>query len=70
MNIGKAIRKIRKEKGFSQLKLGLEIGNDSAFISKIENNKREPSVKTIVKIAEALDVHPLIVFEEFFKEEV
>lgn len=69
MNIGKAIKKIRTEKGFSQLNLGLAIGNDSAFISKIENNKRAPSIKTVLKIAQALNVTPLYIFEEVFREE-
>ncbi len=68
MNIGRAIKKLRQEKGFSQLSLGLAIGNDAAFISKIENSKREPSIKTVVKIAKALNISPLQVFEEIFKE--
>jgi len=63
MNTGTIIRQLRQEKGLSQLTLGLLIGNDSAYISRIESGKKEPTLKTIVRIAEALEVEPLKMLE-------
>ncbi len=68
MDIGKAIKALRKEKGLSQLQLGLAIGNDSAYISRIENNKKEPSLTMLVRIAEALELCPLYLLENIFSK--
>ncbi len=68
MNTGKIIRQFRQEKGLSQLNLGMAIGNDSAYISRIENNKKEPTLKMIVRIAEALEVDPVLMLEKILSE--
>ncbi len=68
MNIGKAIKKARNEKGISQLELGLSIDNDAAYISRVENNKKEPSISTFVKISRALEKNPIELFTEIFEE--
>lgn len=49
------IKKIRKEKGLSQQDLGNMLGVSGAYIQQIENNKKNPSVKTLNKIASALN---------------
>ncbi len=64
MKIGNVMKKFRKKAGMSQLALGIAIGNDAAYISRIENGQYEPTVKTIVKIAHALQVKPIVIFEE------
>lgn len=69
MNIGKAIKEERQKRNISQLALGLAIGNDSAYICKIENNKKEPSLKTIINIAKALDTPPLDLLERIITSE-
>ncbi len=68
MNIGKAIKTARNNKGLSQLNLALVIGNDSAYISRIENNQTEPTLRTIVKLAKALDMPPIELLEEILKD--
>ena len=68
MNIGKGIKHARNSKGISQLGLGLAIGNDSSYISRIENNQTEPSLKTILRIATALEVDPLELLEKIIRE--
>lgn len=55
---GKAMRVLRKAKGFSQEKFGFEVGLDRTYISGIERGVRNPSLKNIVKIAQALGVTP------------
>lgn len=55
-NVYKNIKKYRIEKKFSQLKLA-EIANLSEdYISLIENEKRVPSLKTLIAIADALEI--------------
>ncbi len=68
MNIGKAIKKARNEKGISQLELGLSIDNDAAYISRVENNKKEPSISTFIKISHALEKNPVELFTEIFEK--
>lgn len=69
MNIGKVIRQLRTERNLSQLGLGLLIGNDSAYISRIEGGRKEPSLRTLVRIAHALDVDPVVMLEKIIRED-
>lgn len=58
MLIGKKIRKLRKEKGLSLRKLA-KLSNITSFsyLSNIERGVVEdPGIKTIIKIAKALDI--------------
>jgi len=50
------IKKIRKQKGFSQTELGERIGVSQQVITNYERGMREPNIKTLLKIAGALDV--------------
>lgn len=56
MTVGENIRRIRKKKGFSILKLREATGLSKSTISEVENNKSKPNVRTLEKIADALDV--------------
>jgi transcriptional regulator with XRE-family HTH domain len=55
-NLGKKIAKIRFDKGLTQEQLALDTGLNRAFIGYIERAERRPTIKTIVRIAEALNV--------------
>lgn len=55
-NLGNKITKIRGKKGLTQEEVALEAGLNRAFIGYIERAERRPTVKTIAKIAKALDV--------------
>lgn len=55
---GKAMQALRKAKDLSQEKFGFEVGLDRTYISGIERGIRNPSLKNIVKIAQALGVTP------------
>ena len=50
------IKKYRKEKGLTQLQLAIKCSLSVDHISGIERGILNPSVKTIFKIAEALNV--------------
>jgi transcriptional regulator with XRE-family HTH domain len=60
-SFGERIRQLRKAKGLTQRELGDVVGVDFSYLSKIENDNLEhtPSVRTLVKLAEALDVDEL-----------
>jgi len=55
---GIVLRDLRKKKNYSQEKLALDCELDRTFISMIERGLRQPSLSTIVKIAEVLKVKP------------
>ena len=68
MNIGDNIRRIRIAKKLSQKEVILNANIDTAQYSRIENNKTEPSLTTIEKIAKALDISLSELFAETGKE--
>lgn len=56
------VRELRKQKGWTQDELESRSGVDAAMISLIENGKRNPTVTTLKKLADALDVRITEVF--------
>jgi transcriptional regulator with XRE-family HTH domain len=56
MDIGREIRRLREEKGWSQAKLAGAADMGTSGISQIETGARNPSAVTLSKIAEALGV--------------
>ena len=58
------IKQIRIRKGVSQMELSLRSNLSQSFIANIEKGKKQPSVLTLIRIAEALEVNP----QDFFAE--
>ena len=56
------IREIRIEKKISQLELANIANFSQSFLANVESGKKKPSLLTILRIAEALNVNP----REFF----
>ncbi len=59
--VGSNIKKLRKKKGYTQLALAAEYRDElisKQTISKIENGKRNLTLTTILRLAQALDVSP------------
>jgi len=56
MNISQNIRKIRENKSLSQKEVAITMGIAPTQYSRLENSKANPTVDTLVKIAQALDV--------------
>ena len=54
--IGKNIRKYRIKKGFTQLDLAAACSFDESAIGRLENGNTNPTIKTLLKMAKALDV--------------
>lgn len=63
MNLGKAISLCRKQRALTQAELAARAGLSVSYMSLLEQNKRkDPSLSTIQKIAEALRVPSGILF--------
>ena len=56
MSLGEEIRNKRKEKKLTQFDLADKIGLCRNYISDIENDRYNPSLKTLVKISKVLDL--------------
>ena len=56
--IGKRVKKARNEKGLTQEKFAEEIKSSPAYISQLENAKRNVTSDFIDKLAKTFDVEP------------
>lgn len=65
MNIGAAIREIRKRKGITIAQICEGTGLSKGFMSQVENNKTSPSISTLETIANFLNVPlPYLLLEQ------
>jgi len=60
------IKAIRVKNGVSQMELSLRSNLTQSFIANLEKGKKQPSVLTLIRIADALKVNP----QDFFPETV
>jgi len=56
MNIGDTIRNLRLHKGMSQGDIEKRTGLLRCYLSRVENGHTVPSLETLAKIAEAMDI--------------
>ena len=56
MSLAENIKKIRKQKGWSQKDLGDMIGSHLSHVNRIETGKQNPSLEVLIKLADALGV--------------
>ena len=61
--VGIRIRELRNELNMSQEKLALKADVDRTYLAGVEQGKRNPSIKSLEKIINALGVS----FQTFFK---
>jgi transcriptional regulator with XRE-family HTH domain len=64
--VGRNVRRLRKENGWSQERLALECGIHRTYIGDVERGERNISVVNVHRIAQALGVEPwvLLRFED------
>lgn len=65
MDIGKQILRIRKEKGLTIKDVSLMSGVTSSLISQIEHNKANPSLSTLLSLANSFNINVI----DFFKDD-
>ena len=56
--IGSRIQEIRNKKGITQDQLSEKVGISSKYLSSIERGKENPTLNTILKLAQSLEVKP------------
>ena len=56
--VGANIRRLRKARGLTQEALAHEAGAAMRYIAGVERGEENPSLRILVKIAEALKVEP------------
>ncbi|MCA1019248.1 helix-turn-helix domain-containing protein [Bacillus stratosphericus] len=60
--LGQAVKRLRKEHNKTLEEAAKGIGITFSYLSKIERNAQQPSVKTIEKIADYFGVHKSVLF--------
>ncbi|MFC1986094.1 helix-turn-helix domain-containing protein [Chloroflexota bacterium] len=58
LKIGDNIRKVRKQRGYSQEEFADIAGFSRSYYTEIETGKRNISILNLIKIMEALNVNP------------
>jgi len=56
--LGRNVRRLRKEKGWSQERYAFEAEIHRTYVSEIERSKRNPTATMIEKLAKPLNVAP------------
>lgn len=56
--LGVNVRRHRKLKGMSQEQLALEAGMERSYVSDLERGTRNPSVRALGRLADALGIQP------------
>ena len=56
--LGENVRRLRQSKGVSQEELALDAGMKRSYLSDLERGTRNPSVKALGRLAEALGCEP------------
>jgi transcriptional regulator with XRE-family HTH domain len=62
--LGRRIRHLRTEKGWSQERLAEEAGMHRTYMWGIEQGMRNPSVRHLIKLADALEIPVAELFHE------
>jgi transcriptional regulator with XRE-family HTH domain len=58
VRIGEKLKRLRERRYLTQRELAEKAGISADTIVKLEQDRWEPRLRTIRKLAEALDVHP------------
>ncbi|EQB11682.1 helix-turn-helix domain-containing protein [Sphingobium lactosutens] len=62
--LGQNVRHYRQLRGMTQEEVGLSIDMKRSYVSDLERGKRNPSVRALGRLAEALGVEPAALLAE------
>lgn len=62
--LGANVRRYRKLRGMSQEQLALDAGMERSYVSDLERGTRNPSVRALGRLADALSVEPYTLLKE------
>ena len=57
--VGENLRRLRRQMGFSQESFGEHVGWHRTFVGAVERGERNLTLRTIERLADQLNVHPL-----------
>ena len=58
--LGRNLRSHRQARGMSQEELALEAGMKRSYVSELERGLRNPTVRALGRLAEALEIDPAV----------
>ncbi|MBI4240205.1 MAG: helix-turn-helix transcriptional regulator [Candidatus Rokubacteria bacterium] len=61
--LGARIKALRKQQGWSQEQLAERVGISTQYVSNIERGKENPTLDLLLRLAEALRVAPVDIFD-------
>lgn len=61
--VGANVRRLRRAKGLSQEALAHEASMAMRYLAGIERGEENPSLAFLLKLAEALEIHPARLFD-------
>ena len=61
--LGKKIKELRTKKNISQFQLGVECGFEKSNMSRIEAGRTNPTINTLFKISQALNISVMELFD-------
>ena len=61
--LGANVRHHRKLKGLSQERLALDAGMERSYVSDLERGTRNPSVRALGRLTDALGIEPKLLLE-------
>ncbi len=71
MNLGNAIKNIRKQRGHTQQEFASACRITQTYLSQIENNLKDPNLSVLKTIAEKLSVPlPILFFQSITENDV
>lgn len=56
--LGENVRRLRKERGLSQEELAFQAGMKRSYLSDLERGTRNPTVRAMGRLADALKIEP------------
>lgn len=62
MNIGHALRDLRRRKNVTQAELASRADVSQAYLSQVENNRKDATLTTLERVSEALGVPLAVLF--------
>ena len=62
--LGENVRRLRKERGLSQEELAFQAGMKRSYLSDLERGTRNPTVRAVGRLAEALEILPADLLNE------
>lgn len=57
VRLGKRVRELRQERGWTQVELAELLGIDRSYLSEIETGKKDPSLRVLKTIADGFKMN-------------